>query len=99
MAKREADFQSSLKKELKERFPGIIVQKMESYTQGFPDLLLLYKDKWAMLECKKNASAAHQPNQDAWVDILDEMSFSAFIYPENKEDVLRDLQRTFEPSR
>ncbi|MBQ0025924.1 MAG: VRR-NUC domain-containing protein, partial [Lachnospiraceae bacterium] len=91
----EKEFQKKLKKELEEQYPGIIVQKMESYTQGFPDLLLLYNDKWAMLECKKDKDAEHQPNQDTWVDILNDMSFSAFIYPENKEEVLGDLQRAF----
>lgn len=97
MGKLEKDFQSKLKKELEATYPGIIVQKMESYIQGFPDLLLLYKDRWALLECKKNAEAIHQPNQDIWVDRLNGMSFAAFIYPENKEEILGDLQRTFEP--
>lgn len=99
MSKLEKDFQSSLKKDLEQRYPGIIVQKMESYIQGFPDLLLLYEDKWAMLECKKAKNATHQPNQDAWIDILNGMSFAAFIYPENKEEVLDDLQRAFKAGR
>ena len=92
----ENKFQSKLIKELKEEFPGCIVMKNDSsYIQGIPDLLVLYEDKWAGLEVKKSAKAKHQPNQDYYVDKMNEMSFSAFIYPENKEQVLNDLRKTF----
>ena len=90
----EAGFQDRLVKELKERFPGCIVSK-QSYPQGFPDLLILYKNKWATLECKKKEGSKHQPNQDAWVVITNNMSFSRFIYPENREEVLDELSRFF----
>ena len=63
--------------------------------QGIPDLLILYKDKWVSLEVKKNKKALHRPNQDYYVDKMEDMSFSRFIYPENKEDVLNDLEQTF----
>ena len=97
---RESKFQSDLKNELKERFPGCIVTKLDSSNmQGIPDLLILYKDKWATLECKKSANAKRQPNQPYYVDMMNEMSFSSFIYPENKEEVLSELQQTFEPGR
>ena len=97
---RESKFQSDLKNELKERFPGCIVTKLDSSNmQGIPDLLILYKDKWATLECKKSANAKRQPNQPYYVDMMNEMSFSSFIYPENKEEVLSELQHAFESSR
>jgi len=93
---RENKFQSDLIKEIKRRFPGAVVLKNDSsYIQGIPDLLILYKDKWASLECKKSAKEHKQPNQDYYVDMMDEMSFSRFIYPENKEEVLNELQQTF----
>lgn len=94
----ENKFQSNLIKEIKERFPGCIVMKNDSsYIQGIPDLLILHKDKWAALECKKNEKAKKRPNQDYYVNLMNEMSFSRFISPENKEDVLNELQRTFRP--
>lgn len=97
---KENDFQSKLIKELYKRFPGCYVMKMDaSYWQGIPDLLILYKKKWALLEVKESATAEHRPNQDLYVEDLNRMSFSAFIYPENKEDVLNDLERTLKPSR
>ena len=92
----ERDFQSYLIKRLKKLFPGCIVLKNDpNYIQGVPDLIVLYNDKWAMLEVKKDSSASHQPNQDYYVDKLGKMSFAAFIFPENVEEVLNDLQQAF----
>lgn len=100
MAKLERDFQAKLIKELKSMFDGCIVMKNDSsYIQGIPDILVLHKDKWASLECKKSASAKKRPNQEYYVDLMDKMSFSRFICPENKEEVLHELQQTFESSR
>lgn len=92
----ENKFQSKLIKELKEMFPGCIVMKNDaSYIQGIPDLLILYKNKWASLEVKKSANAKRQPNQEYYVDQMNEMSFSSFICPENKEVVLSELCEAF----
>lgn len=94
--KLERDFQASLIKELKSRFEGCLVMKTDcNYIQGVPDLLILYKDKWATLECKRERTAKKQPNQEYWINTMNQMSFSRIIYPENKEDVLNDLQRAF----
>lgn len=96
-SKLERDFQANLIKELKDIFIGCVVMKLDSgYIQGIPDLLVLYKDKWCVLECKKSAGATKQPNQEYYVDLLNKMSFSRFIFPENKEEVLRDLRKVFE---
>ena len=95
MAK-ESDFQKGLIKDLKTLFPGCIVMKNDAnYIQGIPDLLMLYGDKWAALECKKHKKATKRPNQDYYVDKMDDMSFARIIYPENKEGVLHELQRSF----
>lgn len=97
MAKLERDFQAKLVKELKERFGGCIVMKNDSsYIQGIPDLLVLYKDRWASLECKRSVNASRRPNQQYYVDKMNEMSFSRFICPENKQEVLDELERAFE---
>ncbi len=92
----ESSFQAQLIKDLKKMFPGCIVVKNDSsYIQGIPDLTIFYKDKWATLECKQNARAKKQPNQEYYVGRMNEMSFSKFICPENKEEVLYELQQTF----
>lgn len=94
----ESDFQSKLIKEIKERYPECIVIKNDG-VQGYPDLLILYQDRWAALECKREKDAEKQPNQRYYVDKFNQMSFSRFIYPENKEEVLHELQQTFVSGR
>lgn len=92
----ENRFQANLIKKLKRLYPDCVVMKNDSsYIQGIPDLLVLYKDKWASLECKKTANARHQPNQDYYVGKMDEMSFARFIFPENEEQVLDELYHWF----
>lgn len=93
---KESKFQSDLKKELQGMFPGCMITKLDSGDiQGIPDLLVLYKDKWAVLENKRSAKATHQPNQDYYVDKMNDMSFASFIYPENKDEVLARLRKKF----
>lgn len=97
MSKLENQFQAKLIKELKQTFDGCLVIKLDpSYIQGLPDLLVLHNDKWAALECKKQRDAHKQPNQDYYVNLMDKMSFSRFIYPENKGEVIDELGRLFE---
>ena len=97
---KESDFQAKLIKEIKQRFPGCIVLKNDAgYCQGIPDLLILHNDNWAALECKKTAEAKHQPNQDYYVGKMNEMSFASFICPENKKEVLNELEHALEPGR
>jgi len=94
--KRESEFQKNLKKELKEMFPGCIITKLDSNDiQGIPDFLILYKDKWATLENKRSSKATHRPNQDFYVNKMNSMGFSRFIYPENKDIVLEELKKYF----
>lgn len=92
MSKLESVFQAELIKELKALLPGCVILKNDAnLVQGIPDLLVLYRNRWAMLEVKASATASHQPNQDYYVDLLNEMSYSAFIFPENKEEILREV--------
>lgn len=98
MAKLERDFQAKLIKEIKDRFPGCIVLKNDSsYIQGIPDLLVLFEDKWASLEVKRSKAASHRPNQEYYVDLMNDMSFSRFISPENKEECLHEMELALRP--
>ena len=90
----ESGFQDRLIKKLENLFPGCMVFKMER-PQGIPDLLVLYGKKWASLECKRSACAKRQPNQEYYVEKMNGMSFSRFVSPENKEDVLDELRQIF----
>ena len=93
---KESVFQRNLRKRLEEEFPGCMVLKNDAnYIQGVPDLIVLYNNHWAIIECKKSESASHRPNQDYYVKKLDEMSYASFVYPENVEGVLDDLREAF----
>ena len=92
----ERQYQSRLVKRLKSEFPGCIVLKNDAnYIQGIPDLVILHKDTWAGLEVKVSADAKHQPNQDYYISKMDQMSYASFVSPENEEQVIGELQRTF----
>ena len=94
----ESEFQRKLIEELNGIFPGALIYKNET-KQGFPDLTVLYKKHWALLECKRSEDADHQPNQDYYVERANQMSFSRFVYPENKQEVLDELQQAFRTRR
>ncbi len=90
----ERDYQKKLVIKLKEMFPGCLVMKNDAQLkQGIPDLLILHNNKWAALEVKNSEKAHHQPNQDIYIDRLNGMSYATFIYPENEEQVFKELRR------
>jgi hypothetical protein len=96
----ESRFKTKLISEIEEMFPGCIVIHLDANEiQGFPDLLILYKDTWAALEGKKTTNASRRPNQGYYIDLMSNMSFASFIYPENKEEVLDGLQQAFRTRR
>ena len=93
----ESRFQKKLMDEIRAMFPGCVILKNDAgYIQGVPDWTILYKDKWAVLETKRAKNAPKQPNQEYYVMQLNSMSFSRIVYPENKEEVLRELRQAFE---
>jgi hypothetical protein len=90
----ENEYQRKLIRKLRSLFPGCVIIKNDSgYQQGFPDLTIFFGERWAALEVKMEAAAKEQPNQRYFVQQLDEMSFAAFIYPENEAEVLVALQQ------
>jgi hypothetical protein len=99
----ENQYQAKLIKKLGAMFPGCVILKNDSsYQQGVPDLVILWNDYWASLEVKASKlaySASAQPNQSYFIERLDEMSFAAYIYPENEEEILCALQQAFETPR
>ena len=92
----ENKFKTKLVSEIEDILPGCIIFHFDpNEIQGIPDLGILYRDKWAALEGKKNESASVRPNQEYYVDLMNEMSFAAIIYPENKDEVLDALYLHF----
>ena len=96
----ERNFQRDLIREIKDRFVGCLVLKLDaSYLQGIPDLLILYGNHWAALEVKRSQHASRRPNQNYYVKLMNKMSFAKFISPENKERILNEMERSFKISR
>ena len=98
--KKESEFQADLIKTLEQRFPGCVVLKNDAnYRQGIPDLSVFYGKNWAALENKLEEDSNHQPNQDWYVDKMNQMSFARVVYPSNVEEVLNDMERSFQDCR
>ncbi len=90
---RETKFEKDTIEEIYERLPGSVVLKNDAARkQGVPDRIILHGNRWGMLEFKTGPDAEKQPNQEYYVEAFDRMSFAAFIYPENKDEVLDALQ-------
>ena len=97
----ESMFQAKLIREIKKRFPEAIVLKNDpKYIDGFPDLTVLYFATYFILEVKKSRDAylkslRKQKNQKYYIDKLAKMAHAAFVYPENKEEVLHAMEEAF----
>ena len=101
MARREREYQPGLIERIEKLLPGAYVRKVD-FQQGWPDLLILWRDRWALLEVKKKEptrASDFEPNQEWWIEEFDSMSFSACIYPENEQEVLHALSQTFRSRR
>lgn len=99
MGKLERDYQPKLIKRIEDMFPGCLILKNDSgYLQGVPDLSIFYNDRWAMLEVKNSGKSKRQPNQEHYTERMNDMSFCAFIHPDNEEEVLNALQSALAPS-
>lgn len=99
----ERKYQVQLIKKLRILFPGCVILKNDTeYLQGIPDLSIFWRDRWGMLEVKSRkprSSADFEPNQEWYIDLLNNMSFAACIYPENEREVLDELQQAFRSRR
>lgn len=96
MPKLESEFVVDLKEELRQRFPGCFIIKLDpNQIQGIPDLLILWESFWSVLETKRGNRSVHQPNQEYYVNLFDEMSFSAFVSPLNYRETLDEMERAF----
>ena len=80
--------------------PDVIVLKNDpSSIQGIPDITVFGENCWATLECKRSKDASIRPNQEYYVDKMNRMCFSSFIYPENKDEVVENMVKLFNEKR
>lgn len=92
----EEKYKQKLVAKIRELFPSCYILNTDPRDlQGIPDLLILHKDRWAALEIKASEKAKRRPNQEFYVDDLNKLSYASFIFPENEERVLNELQSAF----
>lgn len=97
---RESQFEAALIRELRRLYPGCVILKNDGNSlQGFPDRLILFEDKWAAFEVKAFGNARRRPNQEYYIELLNNMSYASFVHPQNKETFLDELQQTLRPGR
>lgn len=90
----EGAFQDKVCKKLRSLGFKVIKQDPSIGKQkGIPDLLILKEGFWGMLECKRAKNAQKQPGQQEWIDFADKNSYGRFIYPENYDEVMGELEQ------
>lgn len=104
MAKRvplEAAFVKQVKADILERFPGAYVRKnMAVAILGIPDVECGIEGLYVALECKRSKSARLQPLQQYTIDKINNAGcFARITYPENWDEVLRELTELLERKR
>ena len=93
----ESVFQADTVNRIKKLLPGVRVLKNDSgYQQGIPDFSIFLGSAWAWLEFKRSANERQQPNQEFFIDWASQNAFGAFIYPENRDEVLKALVSYFD---
>lgn len=104
MATPEGSFKSKLIKDIEKEFPDCIVTKLEAdFKAGIPDILIVDGPRWATLEAKASKADVtkqrqNKEAQDYYVGKMRSMSYSSYVYPENKEEVLNELKIHFHRS-
>lgn len=93
----ENKFKKIIRKEIENRLLNsiIIFNDPQMSFQGIPDILVLWKNKWAMLEVKKSKSEPFRPNQEYYLEMFNDMSYASMICPENMEEIIDELESTF----
>lgn len=93
---KESAIQKKIIDEIKVRLPGAIVIKNDArYIQGYPDLSIHYKDKYALLETKRASNSSKRPNQDYYISkAKQDGAFASFINFDNKDAVLDEMERS-----
>lgn len=94
----ESNFQKKFIERILDRYgtEAIVLKNDSGYCQGIPDFILLYREKWALLEFKKSVNAGHRPGQDYYIGWANKHAFGAFIYPENANEMFECLTNYLE---
>lgn len=89
----EANLQSKIIKYLKAKGAYVIKTGGLGTPDGCPDIIGLFDGGgWVALEVKASKAAKFQPLQKATIAKLNEMYYSSVVYPENWDEVKKELE-------
>lgn len=99
----ESDFKRWFKGELESRISywlrfrdrELYLIEPKTSKRSAPDLIVLGPTTWAALEFKISRDADWRPNQNHNINKLSLLSYAKFVYPENAEEVLSELENLF----
>lgn len=93
----ESEFKITAINKIRSRFAylDLDIVDIRSGDRSMPDTLILGPQVWAALEFKRSEAAPRQPNQEYHIDRLSAKSYATFVYPENVEEVLDELEELF----
>lgn len=66
-----------------------------SMYRSVPDTFIIAPYVWAALEFKRSEDAPQRPNQNHHIERLNRKGYASFVFPENVEEVLNDLEVLF----
>lgn len=89
----ESNFQSKVVKWLRQKGCYVLTTTVHpGIPDGCPDIVALIDGGgWITLECKTSKDAKFQPLQKATIAKLDRMFYSRAVWPENWEEIKREL--------
>jgi hypothetical protein len=97
---RESEFEKHLIEQIMRAYPGAIILKNNAnLIQGIPDRLVLWGPRWAAFDAKESEKAPKRPNQDYYIREMNDMSYASFVYPQNEEVFLNELQQALRSNR
>lgn len=94
----ESQFKRHVKCSIRDRFPNLDLDFIDTNAYNFrsmTDLVVLGPEVWAALEFKRSEDSPHQPNQDYHISRLNKKGYASFVFPENLEEVLDELEVLF----
>ncbi len=88
-------FKKYVKKRIIDRFPNLDLDFITPTNRSMPDMIIIAPIVWAALEFKRSEGASLRPNQDYHIMRLNEKGYATFVFPENVEEVLDELEILF----
>lgn len=89
----ESKFQKDVIKFLKQHKCFVMkITPMPGIPDGTSDVFFCKEGLYGFIECKKSKNAKSRPGQDEFVKKMDEWSFGRKAYPENWDEVQKELE-------